>query len=261
MAKRVRKTYKERQKELDTPEVVEETLWSLSDWMEANWRPVVMGIGVIVILMGGAGIYQMIGESSAESAAAETAGVFSALNMPVYVKPAEVTGDDPNKPLGATFESDKARAAAVLAASANASGDDGVLIGALAGAAAGANGDHATQLAKLDAAITASGSSALALAFEEQKAGVLTAMGKSAEAAASWKKVADGAKASFARAHALIRIGDLNNVRTGAKATNVDVAKGSYTKAIAALTTEGKAPSRGALAFLHAEATTKLASL
>lgn len=107
MAKRVRKTYKQRQRELDTPEVVEETLWSLSDWMEANWKPIVMGLGALTVVWGGIGVVQMISASSERSAAESSANVFSALNKPVYEKPADLEGEDPNKPLGETFGSEK----------------------------------------------------------------------------------------------------------------------------------------------------------
>ena len=262
MAKRVRKTYKQRQRELEAPEVVEETLWSLSDWMEENWRPFAIGLGALTIIWGGIGVYDMMTVSSANASAESTAPVFAALNQPVYVKPDGLEGEDPNKPLGPSFASEKARADAVLAATAAGGESKAVeLIGVLEGAAKAATGDAATQVAKLDAALASVGDSALALPLYEQKAAALTGLGKTAEAAAVWKKVADGAKTSFSKAYALIRIGDLNNARTGAGKTNADAAKGSYSKAISALKVGGKAPEKGPLAFLHAEATAKLASL
>ncbi len=262
MAKRVRKTYKERQRELEAPEVVEETLWSLSDWMESNWRPIVIGLGTLTVVWGGIGVFQMISDSSKQASAESTAAVFSALNKPVYVKPDDVTGEDPNKPLGETFASEKARADAVLAAASSAENTTAApLIGVLEGAAKAASGDVAGQVAKIDAALSAVGDGALALPLREQRASALTSLGKTAEAAAAWKKVADAAKTSFAKAHALIRIGDLHNELTGAKKTQLDKAKGSYKQAIDALKVDGKAPEKGPLAFLHAEATTKLASL
>ena len=261
MAKRVRKTYKERQRDLEAPEIVEETLWSLSDWMEQNWRPIAMGVGTLIVLWGGIGVFQMISASSKSSGAENSAAVFSALNKPIYVKPATVEGEDPNKPLGETFESEKLRAAAVLAASSGAEGDGSVMVGVLQGAAKAANGDTAGQVAMIDAALKEAGDSALVLPLHEQRASALSATGKTAEAVVSWKQVATGAKTTFAKAHALIRIADLHNTRAGAKTANDGVAKTNYKAALDALKVKGKAPEKGPLAFLHAEASAKLASL
>ncbi len=261
MAKRVRKTYKQRQRELETPEVVEETLWSLSDWMEANWKPLVMGLGALTLLWGGIGLFQMFSQSSERSKAETTAAVFTAAGRPVYVKPADLDGEDPNKPLGPSFASEAARADAVIAAAGAAGDDHTALVGVVTGAAKGTKGDIAGQLAAIDAALKDAGDSALAVPLNEQKASALTELGKTAEAAGAWQKVAAGASTVFGKAHALIRIGDLYNANTGATKADPAKAKASYGKALAALKVNKKAPEKGPLAFLHAEAESKLKSL
>jgi len=262
MAKRVRKTYKQRQRELDAPEVVEEKLWDLSDWMEANWRPVVGALAAVTVVWGAIGVFQMVTESSEQASAEATAGIFKALAQPVYVKPDGVEGEDPNKPIGPTYGSEKARADAVLAEVAKAEGGEAAaLIGVVEGAAKARAGDHAAQVGKLDAALGDSKDSALGAALLQQKASALVAQGKSSEAAAAWQKVADSSKTPFSKAHALIRVGDLYNGRAGAKSADAAKAKAAYGKAVTATKSDGKAPEKGALAFLHAEAQTKLAGL
>ena len=149
----------------------------------------------------------------------------------------------------------------MIAAAGSASGDDAALVGVLEGAVKGATGDAAGQLAKIDAALASAGEGPLKVALTEQKASALASAGKSAEAAAAWKTVADATKTTFGKAHALIRIGDLHNAATGAAKTDAAKAKASYEQAIAALKEKGKAPEKGPLAFLHAEAAAKLASL
>lgn len=73
--------------------------------------------------------------------------------------------------------------------------------------------------------------------------------------------MADTTKTTFSKAHALIRIGDLHNPRTGGGKGDAAKAKASYKAAIEALKVKGKAPEKGPLAFLNAEAEAKHASL
>lgn len=262
MARRVRKTYKQRQKELETPEVVEETLWNLSDWMEANWRTVVGALAAVTAIWAAVGLFQIISTSSERSKAEATAGVFKAFAQPIYAKPAGLEGDDPNKPLGESYPDRKARADAVMAAATSAEKDETApLIGVLEAAAKAQAGDSAGQLSGLDAAMQAAGDGPLAAALLEQKASALAAAGKGAEAAVAWDKVAGSAKTRFGKAHALIRVGDLYNARTGATKPDAAKAKAAYSGAIAALKDKEKAPEKGPLAFLNAEAQTKLAGL
>lgn len=262
--RRIKKTYKQKQKEVDEIpeiEVIEEQLWSLSEWMEANWRPVVAGLGVVTVLWGGIGLYQILSERSARSTAAANAPVYAAAMRQVYTPPENLQGEDPNKPLSPSFASEKERAEAVVAAGTGLEGSAKPLAEVVVGAAKGQLGQADAQLAAIDAAVAAAGESPIALGLQVQRASALTALGKADEAAAAWAKVAETAPTAVLKGLAQVRLGDLVNPRLGAKAGDAGKAKAAYTAAVAALAEGGKAPTEGNAAFLHAEASLKLAQL
>ena len=262
--RRIRKTYKQKQKEVaEVPEieVIEEQLWSLSEWMETNWRPVVAALGIVTVLWGGAGLYQILSERSARSTAAANAPVYAAAARRVYTPPEGLTGEDPNKPLSPTFASEKERAEAVVAAGSGLEGAAKPFAEVVVGAAKAELGQADAQLAAIDAALATAGDSPIALGLQAQRASALMALGKADEAAATWAKIAETAPTAALKALAQVRIGDLANPRLGAKAGDAGKAKAAYTAAVAALAEGGKAPSEGNAAFLHAEAKLKLAQL
>ena len=257
--RRIKKTYKQQQRELEeTPEFVEEQLWSMSEWMEEHWRPVVAVIGAVTIIWGGIGLYQIYAASAAEGASAASAPVFAALNQPVYEPPADVQGEDPNKPLGASYGSEAERINAVLTASKR-GGDFASAL--LAGAVQGRKGDWAAELKAADAALAKFGDTALAGALQQQRALALTGLGKQAEAAAAWAKVAASAQTSVGKALAQVRIGDLYNGAAGSKIADANKAKAAYGAAMKALATSGKAPKEGVEAFIYTDARIKSARL
>lgn len=257
--RRIKKTYKQQQRELEeTPEFVEEQLWSMSEWMEENWRPVVAVIGAVTVIWGGIGLYQIYAESSAEAASAESAPVFAALNQPVYEPPKDLKGEDPNKPLGDSYASEAERAAAVMAA---AKGAKGTPVELLAGAIKGRTGDWAAQLKAVDAALAKVGDAPLALALQEQRALALAGLGKHADAAAAWAKVAAGTQTAVGKALAQLHMGDLYNPNTGSKAADAAKAKAAYGAAMKALAASGKAPKEGVEAFIYTDARIKSARL
>ncbi len=257
--RRIKKTYKQQQRELEeTPEYVEEQLWSMSDWMEENWRPVVAVLGAVTLLWGGVGLYQMYAASSARGAAAASAPVFAAMNQPVYAPPADLQGEDPNKPFGESYATEGDRAAAVIKAAGSA---DSPAVALLVGAAKGRSGDWAGQLATVDAALAIYGADALAGALHEQRAAALTGLGKHADAAAAWAKVAAVAQTKVGKAFAQVRIGDLYNAAAGSKAADAGKAKAAYASAMKELADAGKAPTKGVEAFLYTDAHIKSAQL
>ncbi len=260
--RRVRKTYKQTQTEIeDEPEIIVEQLWSMSDWMEVNWRPVVAVLGAITLTWGGIGLYQILAASSADSTAAANAPVYSAASRMVYAAPEGQVGEDPNKPSGPTFATEKERSEAVVAAGTGLEGDGKVYAEVVVGAAKGSLGQFDAQLASLDAAIAAAGESDVALGLQAQRASALTAAGKVTEAADAWTTVATKAPNAVLKGLAQVRIGDLYNPRAGSKAADVAKAKTAYGAAIAALVHEGVAPKKGNAGFLHGEASLKLAQL
>lgn len=261
MARRVRKTHKQKQRDLDSPEIIEEHLWSLSDWMEQNWKPVIAVVGGLTLLWAGIGLFQIMRASSAQEQALATAPAFEAAGRAVYEPPADLEGEDPNAPLGPSFKTDEERAAAVMAASAGKEAEAGGLIGVLAGGAHGAAGKLDAQLAALDAALKTYSGDALELPLREQRASVLTGLKKTAEAAAEWEKVATLAPTAQLKAEAQLRVGDLYNPAAPGGQADAAKAKAAYEAALKASMVADKAPSDGPLAFLHAEATTKLAGL
>ncbi len=260
--RRIRKTYKQSQKEIvETPEIIEEQLWSMSEWMEEHWRPIVAVLGAVTIIWGGIGLYQIVSARGARSTAASNAPVYAAALRPIYTPAPDAPADDPAKPLGATFGSAKERAEAVVNAAAGLEGDEKVLAEVVVGAAKGTLGQFDAQIAALDAAIAAAGDAPLAIGLQAQRATALMAAGKSAEAAEAWQKVAAAAPTAALKGLAQIRIGDLYNANAGSKAADPAKAKAAYEAAIAALAVEGKAPTDGNAGFLHIEATAKLGQL
>lgn len=257
--RRIKKTYKQQQRELEeTPEIIEEQLWSMSDWMEENWRPVVAVLSAVTVIWGGIGLFQIYSESASRNESATGAAVFSVMNLPVYEAPADQEGEDPNKPEGPTFATEAARSAAVIKA---ASADDSATVAVIVGAAKGRKGDFAGQLTIVDAALAAHGDSALAGSLQQQRASALTGLGKHAEAAAAWGKVAAASQTKVGKALAQVRIGDLFNAATGSKAADATKAKAAYGAAMKALAESGKAPKQGAEAFIYADARIKSAQL
>ena len=263
MARRVRKTYKQQQKELEAPEVIEEQLWSLSDWMERNWKPVVGSMATVVLIWGGLGIYNVTSDSAADDAAAMTASTFAAAWQPVYTPPADLQGEDPNKPLGPSFGTDKERAEAIVKSAASRQGDapGGAIINVVVGAAKAELGDHTAQLAAIDAALASAPDQALELSLRRQRATALSALKRLKEEAAEWQKVATLTKTGFGKALAQIRIGDLHNPNAAAVSADAAKARDAYKTAIKATESDGAAPKDGPLAMLHAEASNKLARL
>lgn len=259
--------------ESQTPEVVEEKLWSLSDWMEEHWKPLVTGLGAVAVVWGGFGVWQMISASRDNSAAETTAAVFVETQTAVVPpppkedKPADeaAEGEDAAKAAEAkaaeekakkdappSFASEKERAEAVVKV-AGAAKDD-ALAGVLVGAAKAELGDRAAQLAGVDAALAKVQGTGLELALRAQRAQALAATGKTAEAAAEWAKVQAADPTAYGKALAQARQGDL--------IADAAQKKGHYEGALkTARGASDKDPTSGALGFLAAELRQKLARL
>ena len=75
MARRARKSQKELSREALEPEIVEQRLWTLSDWMEKHWRPVLGGLAVVSVAWGAVGIYQIYSAHRERTRADSTAAV------------------------------------------------------------------------------------------------------------------------------------------------------------------------------------------
>ncbi len=261
MARRVRKTYKQKQRDLEAPEIIEEQLWSLTDWMEQNWRPVVGIVGGIALIWGAVGLYQIMSESSTRADAAITASVFEAAGRSIYVPPSDLQGEDPNRPLGQTWGSEKERSAAIVAAAAGAEDEAGGLIGVLAGAAQARQGDYKSQLAAVDKALPAQEGKGMELPLREQRAAALTGLKRFDEAAAEWQKIAALTPTAFGKASAQVHIGDLYSPNVGVGKADAAKAKAAYAAALKAAKPGDKEPADGPLGFVFAEASTKLAGL
>ncbi len=261
MARRVRKTYKQKQRELEAPEIIEEQLWSLSDWMESNWRPVVGVVGGVALLWGALGLYQIMSASSSRSDAQKTAGVFEAVGRSIYNPPADLKGEDPNKPLGATWSSEKDRAAAMVAAGAGAEGEANGLVDVLIAAGKARQGDYAAQLAAIDKSLPGQQGAALEVSLREQRAAALTGLKRYDEAAAEWQKVATLTPTAFGKASAQVHVGDLYSPNVGIGKADAAKAKAAYQAAVKAARVGDKDPGDGALAFVFADASTKLSGL
>ncbi len=270
--RRPRKTKKEQHVELIAPEIVEQKLWSLSEWVEAHWKPVLGGIGAVTLVWGGIGVANLIAESRANARADATSVVFQLASrsvVPPQEEPKPAEGEAPKEEAAAkkkpavkdSFDSDKARAEAVVAAG---KVDDETVapwINLVVGSAKAVNGDFAAQLTAVDAALAKVGGQALELPLRQQRAVALAALGKSADAAAEWTKVAQLSAWPFDKAFAQLRTGDLYNPAMGSKAADATKAKAAYAEAVKLARPGDKDPPAGALAWVAADARAKLASL
>lgn len=266
MARRVKTNWKEKQREVEAPEIVEEKLWTLSDWMEKHWKPVLATLGGISVLWAGVGIYQIVSASSEQKRAESTAAVFTKALTPVVPPPpppaegAEKV-DDSQKNEGPSFATDKERAEAVIKAAGTEDPKAGALIGVLVGGARATTGDYAGQLKAIDGALAKVGGEALEIPLHEQKATALTSLGKTSEAVAEWAKVGSLSPTAFGKALAQVRTGDLYNPNLGAKEADAQKAKSAYEAAVKAARVGDKDPAPGSLAFLVADARLKLERL
>ena len=263
MARKGKKSWKEQQRELEAPEIVEVQLWSLSDWMEAHWKPVLGGLTAVSVLWGAVGIFQIVSAARERSRAAATASVFEQAAVTV-VPPAE-RPEGAEAPVDPTFESEKARAEAVLKANATSGSDGGgdasAVVGLVLGGAQAALGKWDAQLQAVDAALAKVPGSALEAPLREQRATALEALGRPAEAAAEWQKVTAAAATPFTRALSHVRIGDLSHPGLGAKAPDAKKAKDAYDAALKLVRIGDKDPPAGDLAYLAADIRLKLAKL
>ncbi len=268
--RRPRKTKKEQHIELIAPEIVEEKLWSLSEWVEAHWKPVLGGIGAVTVIWGGIGVANLIAESRANTRADATSIVFQLASksvVPPQEEPKAAEGDAPKDeakkkpPVKDSFDSEKARADAVLAA--GKVDDDAVApwVNVVVGSAKATNGDYAAQLAAVDAALAKAAGQPLEGPLHQQRAVALAGLGKSAEAAAEWATVAKLSVWPFEKALAQLRTGDLFNASLGSKAADAAKAKAAYEEAVKLARPGDKDPPAGGLAWVVADARAKLASL
>ncbi len=275
--RRPRKTKKEQHVELVAPEIVEEKLWSLSEWVEAHWKPVLGGIGAVTIVWGGIGVASLVAESRANSRAESTSAVFQIAAravIPPQEEPKAAEGDAPKdkekeeaaaaKKKAAvkdSFDSERARADAVVALAKV--DDDAVApwVNLVVGDAKAIKGDYAAQLTAVDAALAKVTGQALELPLRQQRAVALAGQGKTTEAAAEWAKVAQLSTLAFDKALAQLRTGDLLNPGLGSKTADAVKAKAAYEEAVKLARPGDKDPPAGALAWVAADARAKLASL
>ncbi len=260
MARRVKTSWKEKQREVAAPEVVEEKLWTLSDWMEKHWRPVLGTLGTISVLWAGVGIYQIVSTSSEQKRAETTAAVFAKALTPIVVPP-EKPDDAAQKPEGPSFPSEKERAEAVIKAATSEDPKAGALIGVLVGGAKATTGDYAAQLKAIDAGLAKVAGDPLEIPLHEQRATALAALGRTPDAVAEWNKVASLTPTLFGKALAQVRTGDLYNPNLGAKAPDAGKAKAAYEAALKVARVGDKDPTPGSLGFLVADARQKLERL
>ena len=271
--RRPRKKKSEQVAELVVPEIVEEKLWSLSEWVEAHWKPVLGTIGGVTLLWGSIGIIGLIMDARANSRADATSAAFLLASRPVVPpqeepKPAE--GEDAAKEEGAkkkapppkeSFDTEQARAAAVLAAAKPADDATAPWVNLLVGNAKAVSGDYAAQLAAVDAALAQAAGQALELPLRQQRAVALAGLGRSADAVAEWTKVAQLSAWPFDKALAQLRTGDLYNPALGSKSPDAGKAKTAYEQARLLARPGDKDPAPGALAWVAADARAKLAGL
>ena len=260
MTRRNKKSRDEQQKIIEVPDIIEEELWSLSAWMEKHWKTVAMTLGGVSLVWGSLGIYQIFAAKSDQGRAEGSAGIFEKAGTPVVAP-----SDDPEKPEPKreidTFDTDKVRAEAMIAAAKPDDQNAAALVGVLTGAAKATLGDREAQIKNLDVALATAKGSALELALREQKASALQAAGKSTEAAAEWAEVAKIANTDFGKTLAKVRTGDIFNGNVGSKAADAAKAKAAYEEAVKAARPGDKDPAPGPLAFLLADARGKLAKL
>jgi hypothetical protein len=269
MARRIRKTRKEEQRELEAPEIVEQKLWSLSAWMEKHWRPVLAGLVGVSVLWGAVGIWQIVSASRDQNRADSTAAIFEQAAMPVIPPVEKKADEDPTAAAEAekqkadappSFATDEARADAVLKAATPEAKKEPLVAVLVAGSQA-VKGDFAGQLAAVDAALAQVTGQALELPLRIQRATALSALGRTADAVAEWTKVQAMDPTAFGKALAQVRQGDLYNPHLQAKAADAGKAKTSYEAALKAARTGDKDPASGPLAFLVADVRQKLARL
>lgn len=242
----------EPEKELP-PDVVEQELWSLSDFVEKHWRPILGGLAAVSVVWGGLGIWQIISHSRDDAKAGQSAAVFAAAGALVQAPP---EGDAPAPATTVkTWPSATARAEAVVAAAKDAESLPELAKLVTAGAQAEL-GKWQELLTAVDAALPAAAGSALEATLLEQKATALAGLGKFSESATAWEQVAAKSSTAFGKANAQIRLGDLA-VRGG----KADAAKKAYDAAVTAARPGGKDPEPGNLAFALATARGKLAAL
>ena len=263
MARRVRQTHKERQRELQQADQVEVKLWSLSDWMETNWRPVVGVVAAVTVIWGGIGLWQIASASADDGAARATAPIFEAQARPIYTAPAPVEGAeptiDPNMPSGPTWPSVEARSEAVVQVAESADISDAPdMIATLVGGAKGQLGDYEAQLASVDAMLAKVAGAALELPLRQARATALAALGRADEAAVEWQKVAEQALTPEGQALAWLEVGMVHV--SGAKADPVK-AKAAFEAAVKAARPGDADAKKGTLAWVAATANLQLAHL
>jgi hypothetical protein len=260
MARRVKKTRKEELRELQAPEIVEVKLWSLSDWMEKHWRPVLGTIAAVSVVWGGIGIYQIVSASSEQGTAEATAQVFSQAATPV-VAPSTTPDQPPPAADGPTFATAKERAEAVLKAAQGIESQSPEILKLLVAGQKATLGEWKAQLDAVDAMLPKVQGEPLEIALREQRATALEALDRPADAAAEWAKYGEKVTTPFGKALAKVRTGDLYNPTLGAKTADAAKARAAYEQAVAGARKGDKDPAPGPLAFLVADARQKLSRL
>ncbi len=242
--------------------------------MEAHWKPVLGGIGAVSLVWGGIGVASLIAESRANSRAEATSVVFQIAAksvIPPQEEPKPAEGDAPKDKEDAaakkkpavkdSFDTDKARADAIVAAGKVEDDQVAPWVNVVVGGAKAVNGDFAAQLAAVDAALAKVAGQALELPLRQQRAVALAGLGKTTEAAAEWATVAKLSVWPYDKALAQLRTGDLLNPGLGSKAADAAKAKAAYEEAVKMARPGDKDPPAGALAWVAADARAKLASL
>ncbi len=289
MARRIRKPKNEAQAQpqsiLETPEIVDQKLWSLSDWMEEHWRTVFGVLLGVSVVWGGFGIFQIFSAHRDDKKAEGTAALFEQAALPIVPpqdkkeqEAEQAAGDEEGKDDAKaakekadaaaakkkdelpSFPTERARAEAVVKAFAEAK-VDAPAIGPLVGGAKATLGDFQAQLTAVDAALTTAKDSALALPLHIQRATALAGLGKTPEAAAEWAVVEAADTTTFGKALAKERQGDLVNPSLVKAGGSADKAKSAYEAAIKLARVGDKDPPAGALSYLVADVRTKLARL
>lgn len=274
--KRPRRTKKEEIATLVAPEIVEEKLWSLSDWVEAHWKPVLGGLAGMTLLWGGIGVAGLLKESRDNARADATSAVFQIAARNVVPPPEKAKNAEGEAPPAEddaakaeakkagpkeTFDSEKDRAAAIVAAGKPTDEAAAPWVNLVVGGAKATTGDYAAQLTAVDAALAKVAGQPLELPLRQQRAVALAAQGKAAESAAEWAKVAQLSTWPFDKALAQLRTGDLYNPALGSKAGDAAKAKAAYEAAVKLARPGDKDPPAGGLAWVAADARAKLASL
>lgn|GEM_PF-2248759 len=252
-------------KDLKAPDEVQEKLWSLSEWVEERWKPLLGGLAAVVLLWAAVGVFQEVRTSSKRSVAVSSAEVFSVLSARVK---APAGGDDqepPPEPGKRVFESDTARLDAAIAAAeqfvAKAKGEAAETAKLMAGGLKGQKGEFEASLAAADAYLDAHPDDALAIPLLERKATALGALGRNEEAAAAWKLLAERAPTTALKALALKHVGDLYHPATNGKGADAAKAKEAYSAALALVKPGEESPAAGPLRFVYVDASRKLAML